>query len=222
MKEANIPIAREGYPFIFFSCFVTLVLALLEYEAASILGVVISGLTLNFFRDPERVVPNDEDALVAPADGKIIKVDTIYDGTFYNAKVQRVCIFMNVFNVHVNRAPFSGTVTKIRFSPGKFYSADSNRAALENEYCAVTLDIGKGRTITFVQIAGLIARRIVCWTEVGDGLRTGDRFGLIRFGSRVDIYLPLNVKIEATVGQKVTAGETILGHISEEIANDGE
>jgi phosphatidylserine decarboxylase len=136
--------------------------------------------------------------------------------------VKKISIFMNVFNVHVNRSPFQGTVTDIRFSPGKFFSADSNRAVLENEYCAVGIDIGHDKKIVAVQIAGLIARRIVCWTEPGDVLRKGERFGLIRFGSRVDLYLPPDVQISAVVGQKVTAGESILGHFEEKADHERE
>jgi phosphatidylserine decarboxylase len=213
MKKPAIPIALEGYPFIFFSGFVTLIVALLGSHELSLVGVLVTGLVLNFFRDPERVVPEDKNALIAPADGKIIKVQTLYDDKFFQAQVQKISIFMNIFDVHVNRSPFGGKVTRVRFSPGKFFSADSSRAALENEYCAINLDIGGNREIVFVQVAGLLARRIVCWAETGDSLKRGERFGLIRFGSRVDIYLPLDVKITAVVGQKVIAGETILALI---------
>ena len=121
---------------------------------------------------------------------------------------------MNIFDVHVNRSPFPGTVAAITYSPGRFYSADSERGALENEFCAVTMSTDAGQRFAVVQVAGLIARRIVCWAEQGDALNRGQRFGLIRFGSRVDLYLPLKTQLEIAVGQKVKAGETVLGYLS--------
>ena len=124
---------------------------------------------------------------------------------------------MNVFDVHVNRAPYGGAVERIVYSPGRFYAADSSRAALENETCAVVLDAGLGRRMAFVQMAGLIARRIVCWAEKGDSLTKGARFGLIRFGSRVDLYLPLDCKLEITMDQRLKAGETIIGRFPDRV-----
>ncbi len=125
----------------------------------------------------------------------------------------KVSIFMNVFNVHVNRIPFNGKVEKVAYRPGKFYSADSKQGGLENEYCATVISTPQGKTLAFVQIAGLIARRIVCWLEPGDEVSCGRRFGLIRFGSRVDLYLPLETEMLIKVGDKVRAGETVLGYL---------
>lgn len=211
MKNPRIPIAVEGYPFIFFSAFATLVFGLLEQAIAAAGGIIITGFVTWFFRDPERIGPADPSAVVAPADGKIILIEKIFDDRFTNKDVHKVSIFMNIFNVHVNRIPYSGTVEMITLKPGKFYSADTDRGALHNEYCAMTVNTEFGKKYSVVQVAGLIARRIICWAEKKDKLRTGERYGLIRFGSRVDIYLPLEVVINVSKGQRVRAGETPLG-----------
>ena len=214
MKIARIPVALEGTPFILFAAFATLIAALLNNEAVALIGLAGTAFVLYFFRDPSRVVPDDAATLVSPADGRIILIEQVTDNCYLNASVQKISIFMNVFDVHVNRVPFAGVVERIVYSPGRFYSADSSRAALENETCAVVLDGGQGRRMAFVQMAGLIARRIVCWAEKGDVLAKGSRFGLIRFGSRVDLYLPLDLRIEVTKGQRVKAGQTILGRFT--------
>lgn len=211
MKIARIPVALEGTPFILFAAFATLIMAILDHTAATMIGLFITTFTLYFFRDPSRVVPDEVDVVVSPADGRIILVEQVVDDRYLETRVQKVSIFMNVFDVHVNRVPFAGQVERIIYSPGRFYSADSPRAGLENETCAVVLDGGQGRRLAFVQMAGLIARRIVCWAEKGDELRKGSRFGLIRFGSRVDLYLPLELRLEVGMGQRVKAGQTILG-----------
>ena len=213
MLTPKVPVAKEGYPFIAFSAFCTLLLCILGHQLLGGLMFLITTFILSFFRDPERFVSFDEDALVCPADGKVISIDEVQDDHFTQQKVCKVCIFMNVFNVHVNRIPFSGTVNRIIYHPGKFYSADSDKAALENEYAAVVLDLPDGKKMAVVQIAGLIARRIICWLEPGDSVVKGKRFGLIRFGSRVDLYLPLGTTLEVIKGQKVRAGETVIGRL---------
>ena len=212
MKKTLVPVAKEGYPFIGFAGLATVVTAMLGYDFVSLMGLVATGFVLYFFRDPDRIIPEQGDTIVSPADGKIILAEKVYDDTFVNEQVYKLSIFMNVFNVHVNRVPFPGVVTDVRHSPGKFYAADTERAGLENETCAVIMDTGEGRKLAFVQMAGLVARRIVCWAEKGDRLERGERFGLIRFGSRVDLYLPVQTQIEVKVGQKVKAGETVLGY----------
>ncbi len=214
MKKPIIPVALEGVPFICFAGFLTLIAAILHYEIVVGVGVFLTGFCLYFFRDPERVTPIDEDAFVSPADGKVIIVEKIFDDRFVQDHVYKVSIFMNVFNVHVNRIPFAGVVKNIIYSPGKFYSADSDKGALENEACTLVVETKQGLTYGMTQLAGLIARRIVCWAEKDDSFSTGERFGLIRFGSRVDLYLPLKANIEVTVGQKVKAGETVLGYLN--------
>jgi phosphatidylserine decarboxylase len=211
MKAPGVPIALEGYPFICFSVFATLVFGLLELTVAASCGILITGFVTWFFRDPERTVPDDPNVFIAPADGKVILVEKIFDDRFTNMDVHKVSIFMNIFNVHVNRIPYPGIVEKITLQPGRFYSADSQRGALHNEYCAMTIKAESIIRYGVVQMAGLVARRIVCWAEKGDRVAAGRRYGLIRFGSRVDLYLPLEVEITVRRGEKVRAGESIIG-----------
>lgn len=213
MFTPQIPVAKEGYPFIGYAAFCTLILALLGLPVATIISFIVTTFVLCFFRDPERFTPPGEDALVSPADGKVIGVETIQENGFIEGKVLKISIFMNVFNVHVNRIPINGTVEKIVYKPGKFYSADSAKGGLENEYCAAIIRTPQGKSLAFVQIAGLIARRIVCWLEPGDEVIRGRRFGLIRFGSRVDLYLPTETNVIIKEGDKVRAGETVLGYV---------
>lgn len=213
MLQPRVPVAQEGVPFIGIAGFLTLIFAIFGIVSLTILFLLVTFFTLYFFRDPERFVPSDPKAIVSPADGKIIVVEKVYDTKFTNQEAVKISVFMNVFNVHVNRNPISGTVDKVQYSPGKFYSADKKKAADYNEHCAVILNSDKGKKVAYVQIAGLIARRIVCWLEPSDIVKRGSRFGLIRFGSRVDIYLPADTPINVAVGQKVTAGETVLATI---------
>ena len=213
MIPPQIPIAKEGYPFIGFSAFITLIIAILGYDLLALTALSLTTFVVYFFRDPERIGPISEDALISPADGKVILIEKIIDDQYLLGQVYKVSIFMNVFNVHVNRVPVSGTVEKIIYTPGKFYSADSDRGAMHNEHCATLLRSASGQRFAFVQVAGLIARRIVCWLEAGDQVRRGQRFGLIRFGSRVDLYIPSQTQLEIAVGQKVRAGETVIGYL---------
>jgi len=214
MKEARVPVALEGYPFIAFAALLTLVLAILGYIAFSLAALGLTAFVLYFFRDPERVPNEDEDALLAPADGKIILVEKVFDERYLKEHVYKVSIFMNVFNVHVNRVPFPGLVEKVIYAPGTFHSANTERGTLCNESCAMLMTTPGGQRLAVVQIAGLIARRIVCWAGKGDKLAKGERFGLIRFGSRVDLYLPTQTHLEVGKGQKVRAGETVIGYLS--------
>lgn len=214
MIEPKVPIAKEGYPFIFFSGFITLIFAILGCSIVAYIGLLTTSFILYFFRDPERFIPEKVQAIVSPADGKIILMEKVKDETFLQQEVYKISIFMNVFNVHVNRAPLSGTVEKIIHSPGKFYSADSEKGALQNENCATIITCQTGEKIAFVQVAGLIARRIVNWLETDDNVKQGERFGLIRFGSRVDLYLPSDTVTSLQIGQKVQAGETIIGYLN--------
>jgi phosphatidylserine decarboxylase len=216
MLAPQVPVAKEGYPFIGAAAFCTLLLALLDFPVATGIAFFLSLFVLGFFRDPERLSPEGEraDALVSPADGKIIVIEKSIDSLFTGTEAVKVSIFMNVFNVHVNRIPCTGTVNRVVYKPGKFYSADSAKGGLENEYCAAVITAENGKKLAFVQIAGLIARRIVCWLEPGDEIVRGKRFGLIRFGSRVDLYLPEGTEITVQVGDKVRAGESVLGYLN--------
>ncbi|PID71782.1 MAG: phosphatidylserine decarboxylase family protein [Desulfobulbus propionicus] len=214
MKEFSVPVHPEGYPFILFSGFTTFILALIGLRIPALLGLLLTGFSLYFFRDPSRVAPEEENGIICPADGKVIRVKETEDERFLAGKVQKISIFMNVFNVHVNRVPLSGTVERVQFKPGRFYAADKDKAVLHNEYCAVTVETPRQQKYCVVQIAGLIARRIVCKVQKGDTLEAGKRYGLIRFGSRVDVYLPLTAEIRVKEGDIVKAGESLLGILS--------
>ena len=213
MLTPQVPVAKEGYPFILVLSFATLLAGILALKTATAILFCLTIFVLCFFRDPERFGPDRTDALVSPADGKVILVEKVTDSRFIEGEGLKISIFMNIFNVHVNRVPFSGKVEKILYKPGKFYSADSHQGGLQNEYCASIITSLTGKKIVFVQIAGLIARRIVCWLEEGDAVVRGRRFGLIRFGSRVDLYLPLETEMQVKPGQMVRAGETVLGFL---------
>lgn len=214
MTHPRIPIAREGYPFIVFSAFVTLISAILGYQFLAWSALFISTFVLAFFRDPERMTDASPGQIISPADGKIILIEEQFDDIYLHEQVIKISIFMNVFNVHVNRIPVDGTVQKILYKPGQFYAADSKKGALHNERCAVILSTSSDQRLVFVQIAGLIARRIVNRLEPEDTVRRGNRFGIIRFGSRVDLYLPASSSLNVKVGQKVRSGETTIASFS--------
>jgi phosphatidylserine decarboxylase len=214
MLKPKVPVAKEGYPFICYSAFITIISAILGYPSFSLILLAITTFILMFFRDPERIIPEGDNIVLSPADGKIIVSELVRDVRFSEDELLKISIFMNIFNVHVNRNPLSGVVRRVRHVPGAFLAADNDQAHLKNEFCAVTVTDRHNKEITFVQIAGLIARRIVCWLEPGDTIIQGRRFGLIRFGSRVDIYLPKESQTVVSPGQKVTAGETILAHLT--------
>ena len=201
-------IAREGWPFLG----IALVAALV---ATSVLGGwswpfwVIALFVLQFFRDPPRTIPLAVNAVLSPADGRIVVVEKAHD-PYANREALKISVFMNVFNVHSNRSPVDGKIEKVEYFPGKFVNADLDKASTENERNAVVVTAANGQTITFVQVAGLIARRILCYVSAGDTLAKGQRYGFIRFGSRVDVYLPLSARPLVVVGDKVAATETIL------------
>ncbi len=215
MKAPDISVAKEGLPFILLCAFAALLCAILKVPAAALGAFLATVFVTYFFRDPERTLPEDGNAVVSPADGKVIRVEELFDDRFLHQDVLRISIFMNVFNVHVNRIPFAGTVQRIVFQPGRFYAADQDKAALHNEHCAMIVQTTAGQEYAAVQIAGLIARRIVCRAEPGDCVKPGQRYGLIRFGSRVDIYLPKGSEAAVKVGEKVRAGETVLGRMGQ-------
>lgn len=207
----RIPIAREGYPFILIALFCIIIVWLVGLRWLEVLFVPLGIFVVAFFRDPERVIPGDKGSITSPADGKVIKVERIKDEKFLKTDVLRICIFMNVFNVHVNRAIASGKVVDVIYNPGKFFNASLDKASMHNEQNAVIMEQGNKR-FAFNQIAGLIARRIVCYAKPGMTYEKGQRFGLIRFGSRVDVYLPAACRPSVKVGDKVRAGSSILGY----------
>lgn len=209
MKTSSFGFAREGLPFAALCALFTLALAFLGCATGTAVMFVVTFFVVHFFRDPERVTPKGPGMAISPADGKICKVGTAVDPiTGQTRKV--VCVFMNVFNVHVNRAPVAGEVEVIKYFPGKFLNASLDKASEDNERLAMSIRGSEGGEWTVVQIAGLIARRIVCWAEEGDDLARGQRFGLIKFGSRVDLYMPDAYEVSVHEGEKVFAGQTVL------------
>jgi phosphatidylserine decarboxylase len=212
MRQSSISVCREGLPSIGLGVFVTLVMAILGWKIAALVALVLTALILNFFRDPERVTPQEPGLVVAPADGKIVHVGPAVDPASGRTR-QKVSIFMNVFNVHVNRAPVRGRIEKIVYYPGKFVNASLDKASEENERNQFRIVDDRGHAWTVVQIAGLVARRIVCWAEVGDQVARGQRIGLIKFGSRVDLYLPDEYEVCVTNQQHTCAGMTIMARL---------
>ncbi len=204
-------IAREGWPFLAIS--VVLSLAATFWCAVwSIPLWIISLFVLQFFRDPGRTPPTQANAVISAADGKVIVVEKAWD-EYLQRDALKISVFMNVFNVHSNRSPVDGTVEKRWYNPGQFFNAALAKASAENERNALWIKTTTGQDVTCVQIAGLVARRILCYVEPGAALHRGQRYGFIRFGSRVDIYLPLTASPKVTLGEKVTAGSTILAEL---------
>lgn len=209
MHKPSISICPEGIVYIAFGALATLAFALLGWAVPTVIFLILTAFTLNFFRDPERITPEDPNLAVSPADGKVVKVAEMAD-PFTGEPRMAICVFMNVFNVHVNRMAMSGEITGIRYHAGKFFNASLDKASQHNERNAVTFRDAEGGQWTMVQIAGLIARRIVCWAQPGDRLTRGERFGVIKFGSRVDLYLPSGYVPVVAVGDQVFAGQTAI------------
>lgn len=208
------PFAKEGLPFIVAGTFLTLVCFLLGWVIIGIILGVLTLFTLSFFRDPERNSAVAEKAVLTPADGRILAVRKLIDQqNSYGEPGIKISIFMSVFNVHVNRVPSSGKIVSTVYRPGRFFSAHLDKASEKNENNAITMETEGGERIQFVQIAGLVARRIVCWIEEGDQVIRGERFGLIRFGSRLDVYIPPDSHVVVQGGDKVKAGKTVLGYL---------
>lgn len=209
MRPARCGITPEGWPVIGLTALAALIFALLDAGLFALLLLLCCWFSLHFFRDPERVVPQAAGLAVSPADGRVIRIEERPDPL---TEERRMCmsIFMNIFNVHVNRSPVAATVEEIRYWPGKFINAAYDKAAEENERCALRLREDDGTGWVMVQIAGLIARRIVCRAEPGDGLARGERCGMIRFGSRVDLYLPKGYAPTVFVGERVFAGQSVV------------
>lgn len=209
MLKPAVGICPEGWPFIGIFGFTALLAAILEWLWPAVALWFFCLFSLYFFRDPERVIAEGPDIAVSPADGTVIRIELRRD-PFSNKEVRCVSIFMSIFNVHVNRAPVAAKVESIRYFPGKFFNASLDKASTDNERCAWLLRDGDNRSWTMVQIAGLVARRIVCRATQGDALVRGERVGLIRFGSRVDLYLPEGYVPAVQKGARVFGGETII------------
>ena len=216
MHNTNTPIAFEGYPFIGGALALAAVFTLLGmyqhpgFYAPAALFQLLTAFIVFFFRNPERRTPDNENAVIAPADGVVIFSGRVVE-PHTSTEMEKISIFMSVFNVHVNRAPISGKVLDSFYTKGKFFDVRDERASFENEQQGLVLEASPGVKLVVVQVAGLIARRIICYAKVGDLLTRGRRYGLIRFGSRLDVFLPVGSKVSVAMGQKTSAGETVLG-----------
>ncbi|KAA3631497.1 MAG: phosphatidylserine decarboxylase family protein [Calditrichaeota bacterium] len=220
-------IAKEGIIFIIIGLVLTVgfLLPALKYDSKvlvsfSVLFAVLTIFTSFFFRDPERTFQHQERILVSPADGKVIGIDTLDFHEFIGGPAKKISIFLNVFDVHVNRIPADGKIDYVKYNPGKFFAAFEDKASELNEQTEIGMTDKSGNKLVFKQIAGLIARRIVCKISEGDSVTAGDRFGLIRFGSRTELFVPIQSDISIKVGQRVVGAETIIGFLPNKILDD--
>jgi phosphatidylserine decarboxylase len=224
LSSILVPIAREGRPFIAIFAVATVILALIA-DWLLVPGLILTAWCVYFFRDPDRVTPVRTGLVISPADGVVVSVGPApwpKELDMGDGEVQRVCIFMNVFDVHVNRTPVDGRVVKLAYVPGAFVNASLDKASEKNERQLVAMESRDGRPLAFVQIAGLVARRIICKISEGQTLLAGERMGMIRFGSRVDVYLPPDVAPQVALGQRCVAGETVIADLeSTEKAREG-
>lgn len=210
MKNYGIPVAAEGWPFILPLAAASALLFVFGWKYAGYFSLALTIFVLFFFRDPERPIPEGDGVVVSPADGRVIVVKDVYETDYLKSKAKQVSIFLSVFNVHVNRVPMSGKVETVKYNPGRFHIASVDKASTDNEQTAMVISTGKGG-ILVKQIAGLIARRIVCYAKPGDVVKTGERYGLIRFGSRVDIFLPEGTELKVGLGDRIKGGRDVIG-----------
>lgn len=203
------PIHKEG----FFMAGSLLALGIVFSRISRWIGRIFylfAAFTVYFFRDPERTIPQGDSLLVSPADGKVVGIDSVEHVPFLDGPAKRVSIFLSIFNVHINRSPIKGKIDYRHYTPGEYLPAFEPKASVKNERNSIGIEAPDGYRILVTQIAGLIARRILCWKNPGDTLKCGERFGLIRFGSRTDLYVPMDTKIEVKLGQKVQGGATVI------------
>lgn len=205
-------IAREGWPFLAVTAVIALALQSFDLTFLSVLVWIFFLFELQFFRDPPRYIPSQANAIVSPADGRIVAVERVED-PYAQRESLKISVFMNVFNVHSNRISMGGEIKKVAYFPGLFVNADLDKASTDNERNAVVIQTESGATVTLVQVAGLIARRILCYAKPGDKVEKGQRYGFIRFGSRVDVYLPPDSVPKVAIGDKVSASSTILAEL---------
>ena len=212
MAQNRWPIAKEGLPFLIPSALLTIFFGGMGWKILMALGILVTLFIAFFFRNPKRKIPSLQNIILSPADGRIVHVGECEEDRFLREKALKVSIFMSLFDVHVNRAPAAGKVLERSYHPGRFHVASVEKASLLNEQNAFVLETEDRFKILLIQIAGFVARRIVCYAKAGDTLRKGEIFGLIRFGSRIDLYLPTEVKPIVRVGQHVKGGESIIGY----------
>ncbi|MEN6348584.1 MAG: phosphatidylserine decarboxylase family protein [Syntrophomonas sp.] len=202
-------IAKEGWPFIAFFALISYLVYLTSYRIYAVFPLILTIFTMYFFRNPERLIQPESNTVLAPADGKVLEVNRVFEDKYHNAETLQVRIFLNLFNVHINRIPISGTVEWVDKKGGLYLPAYKKEAGEKNVRNYVGLVSEYGR-ILVIQITGMVARRIVCWVKPGETMQSGERFGLIRFGSCTELYLPLNAQIEVVPGQKVKGGQTVI------------
>jgi len=212
-RAVGIPIVKEGLPFVGALGGTAALVGAFGWIAPAVALGGATAFAAWFFRNPRRVSPCAEGAVVAPGDGKIIAIEEDYEPRFLKDRAIRLSIFLNIFDVHVNRIPCDGTVENIVYQPGRFVAANRPDATISNEQNAVMIRTANGAKVLCVQVAGLIARRIVCWTEIGDKVACGERFGLIRFGSRVDLFLPKGSSVSKVVGDRVKGGTDVVARL---------
>ena len=210
-RAVGVPIVKEGIPFVGIGAGVTLLAGFLGWTVVALAAGGVTVFTAWFFRNPTRVIPQGPGLVVAPGDGTVIAIEEEFEPRFIKDRSVRLSIFLNVLDVHVNRIPCEGVVEDIQYQPGAFLVASKPEATLKNEQNALFLRTAQGARVLCVQVAGLIARRIVCWLSPGDRVARGERFGLIRFGSRMDTFLPLGTVLKVAVGDRAKGGETIVG-----------
>ncbi|RLC22028.1 MAG: phosphatidylserine decarboxylase family protein [Deltaproteobacteria bacterium] len=211
--RAVLPVAQPGLKFIFITILITGMLFYFGWVLSAWVALAVTLFVCWFFRDPDRDIPADEKCLVSPADGKVIIVEKQEKCEYLTGSILKVSIFMNVFNVHVNRVPFDGVVQTVQYHPGKFMNASFDKASIHNERNALIVKTANDVSFAVVQIAGLIARRIVNCVKKGETVKKGERYGMIQFGSRLDLYLPCDFDIAVSVGDKTCAGSTIIGYM---------
>lgn len=212
-RAVGVPFAKEGVPFIAVTAGATLMAGWLGWNLLAVGAGFLTLFVSWFFRNPARVIPEGPNIVVAPGDGKVLAIEEEFEPRFLKDRSIRLTIFLNVFDVHINRVPCDGVVQEVQYQPGLFLVASRPDATIRNEQNALMLTTPQGVKILCVQVAGLIARRIVCWVSAGEHVRRGERFGLIRFGSRMDTFLPLGTVLKVAVGDRVKGGETILGEL---------
>jgi len=209
MKDNRIPVAVEGWPFILPLAICTSLLFIFGWVITGFILLTLTLFVLFFFRDPKRTVPEGKNVVVSPADGKIVAIKYINEPDYLQQSVFQISIFLSIFNVHVNRTPVGGKIETVKYNPGKFHIAAIEKASLENEQTAMVI-VDENRKILVKQIAGIIARRIVCYAKPGDVIQKGERYGIIRFGSRVDIFLPKDSEIKVKLGDRVKGARDII------------
>ncbi len=212
-RAIKVPFAKEGIPFIAVPAGITLLTGWLGWPVVAVVGAIATLFSAWFFRNPARVIPQGHNLVVAPGDGKVIAVEEEFEPRYLKERSIRVTIFLNVFDVHINRMPCEGVIEDVQYQPGLFLVASKPEATLRNEQNAVMIKTHEGIKVLCVQVAGLIARRIVCWVSPWDRAIRGERYGLIRFGSRMDTFLPTGTTLRVAVGERVKGGETILGEL---------